>query len=130
MSRNGRYSNQKKKQVLIFVIFSPCRQAFGSNYYYGNLKDLQIDARWGPTTAWYLLLIALIISVVILPLGCIMAICAAKAATNDDINVFVPPTGGFDYYPVDTTGNQPAPAPVQSFDQFVPGYNPGSFSLN
>jgi hypothetical protein len=109
---------------------SPCRHAFGDSYYYGNYgKNLEVYAKWGPAEAWYLLLCALIISIVVLPLGCIIGVCAGRAATSDDINVFVPPTGGFDYYPVDTTGNQQVP--VQSFDQYVPGYNPsGSFTLN
>jgi len=110
---------------------TPCRHAFGQYYSYGGAfsKDLEFSAKWGPTVAWYLLLCALIVSVLLIPLGCTVGICASKAAATDDINVFVPP-GGFDYYPVDTTGNQPVAAPVQSFDQYVPGYNPGSFTLN
>jgi len=110
---------------------TPCRHVNGEYYYSASKgKSFQVHVKWGPAEAWYLLLCALVVSIVIVPLGCIIGIFASKAATNDDINVFVPPTGGFDYYPVDTSGNQAVVAPVQSFDQYVPGYNPGSFTLN
>lgn len=110
---------------------SPCNQPFGSTWF-GNTGDqwgfrgLEVWTSWGPTTAWFCLLTALIVSVVLIPLSVVMGIVACRLNKTDDINVFAPPS--FDYYPVDTTGT--ATQPVQSFDQFVPGYNPGTFTLN
>jgi len=111
---------------------SPCDSAFGT--WVGNtggenfgFRGLQLWTTWGPTTAWYCLLTALVVSIVLLPLSIVMALVAVRLSKTDDINVFAPPS--FDYYPVDTTGASAQPA-VQSFDQYVPGYNPGSFTLN